>query len=70
MFKLKIIIKSIAYLCSVVLPVIDALKGVKAGIKAAKDEAKYEYECKDIYTFVDDVNETTEEDFKDVERKS
>ena len=63
-------IKTIAYLCSIILPFLDALKGVKKGIKDEIEQCKYDKQCQDIYKFVEEETETTIEDFEDVDKKS
>lgn len=54
------LIKIVGYFCSIVMPVFDAIKGVKDGMKKAVSDVKYEQECRDIYQFIDD-NENIEE---------
>lgn len=54
MTKLISIIKLIGYCCSVVLPLLDAAKGVRDGIKKAIAEKEYEKECIDIYKFIEE----------------
>lgn len=44
MLKLKAILKTIVYFVSVVPPVIDAIKGICAGVKAGHDAARKEQE--------------------------
>lgn len=60
MTKLISIIKLIGYCCSVVLPLLDAAKGVRDGIRKAIAEKKYEEECFDIYKFIEE-NENIED---------
>lgn len=60
MYKIINAIKIVGYFCSIVMPVFDAVKGVKKGMKQAIEDINYEKECADIYQFIDD-NEAIEE---------
>lgn len=60
MTKLISIMKLIGYCVSVILPLLDAAKGVRDGIKKAIAEKSYEAECVDIIQFIED-NENIEE---------
>lgn len=60
MTKLISIMKLIGYCVSVILPLLDAAKGVRDGIKKAIAEKTFESECVDIIQFIED-NENIEE---------
>lgn len=71
MLKIINTIKIVGYFCSLVLPLFDAFKGVKNGVKQAIKDVKEENENADIYRFYHDNEvvvdfEEEEEDEKEV----
>lgn len=52
MTKFLVCMKTIFYFASLVLPVMDACKGVVSGVKQAVKEKAYSKEVKDIYEYI------------------
>lgn len=68
MVKVIAYVKAVAYLCSVILPVLDALKGVKNGVKQAIADEKAKAANRDIEMFYRD-NEV-QVDFDEIEEEN
>lgn len=67
MIKIKIVLKTIFYFASLIMPAYDAVKGVISGVKQAAKEKAYQKEVRDIYKYietetVDELSELEEED--------
>ncbi len=68
MVKVIAYVKAVAYLCSVILPVLDVLKGVKNGVKQAIADEKVKAANRDIEMFYRD-NEV-QVDFDEIEEEN
>lgn len=67
MTKILVVLKTVFYFASLVLPVIDACKGAVAGVKQAVKEKAYSDEVKDIYEYIktetiDELSELEEDE--------
>lgn len=52
MVKVMIVLKTVFYFASLILPVMDAVKGAISGVKQAVKDKAYSDECRDIYEYI------------------
>lgn len=62
MIRVKLLVKTLLYLCSLYQPIRDAFKGVSAGIKAGQTEKRLQQEYENRMKFMDDIQSDYEGD--------